>query len=120
MIIATAGSLTAVLYSTMKKYEYQTIPLFFSHITTLIKSKQHVTVPSTVLMLELGWARGQSSSFLRQLCSMYSGQTSNFNQEGSRETFPLELFAGEDGLAGFASEELLIHILTTQIDASKD
>lgn len=43
--------------------------LSLSHITTLIKSKQHVTVPSTILILELGWARGQSSSFLKQFCS---------------------------------------------------
>ena len=76
-------------------------------------------VPSTILIFELGWARGQSSSFLRQLCSMYSGQTSNFNQEGSRETYPLELLAGEDGLAGFASDELLIHILLYELTLPK-
>ena len=79
-----------------------------------MKSKQHVTVPSITLTFELGWAKGQSSSLLKQLLLKYSGQTSNFNQEGSRETCPLELFAGEEGLAGFASDEVLIHIINTQ------
>ena len=64
-------------------------------------------------MLELGWAKGHSCSLLSHCEWRYSGHTSNFNQDGSRKAFPLvELLAGDDGLAGFASEELLMRITT--------
>lgn len=108
MKVATVDALTTILQNTVKNNYYPIL-----HSRTLIKSKQHVTVPSTTLMLELGWAKGHSCSLLPHCECRYSGHTSNFSQDGSREAFPLlELLAGDDGLAGFAPEELLMRITT--------